>query len=209
MPYYLRRQAMVVAAGSTLAIAVALLASRLTFPEVPSEVRQAFERLSRQIDSDTISFEEQVVLEQQLDRLAEATKNRSITAEECETGIDAIRGVVIEYSLTEGLAKNYIDRSTLTSDEKRAASQTLRRYAASFFSGKLDEETAVAIEARAIEIDADGNRGFRETLPDGELRELIAAMDEAADTAGITASLPPIDVCAAVCEIVDRQLQNR
>ncbi len=194
---------------SAAAVVCAIAVSQWCFPTLPKETRKESERLARQIDSPTISFASQFVLEQQLERLAVATKSRAITNEQCKAGIEAIHYTVIEYSLTQGLVKSYIDRSTLTNDERTAAAQTLRRYAAALFSGKVNEATAAEIEDRAREANTDSGGRFRETLPDAELHDLIAAMEKAADTAAIAADLPPIDVCAEVRRIVDRQLRLR
>lgn len=197
----------VVAGLATVAITLALIDSWLWFPTIPREVRSALASASTQIESPSINTQQHGLLHQQLERLVDAAKCGSLAPAQCNAAIQAVYLVLAEHNMGEGLMDNYIRPSTLDSEEKLAAALTLRRYTAAFCRGKVDEETAVAVESIAMDVDNDGNTSLKEELSAHELRSLVTAMSEVANAADIEEDLPPVDVCAEVREIVDRSLR--
>ncbi|WP_425395074.1 hypothetical protein [Aeoliella sp.] len=187
----------------------AFATSFFLLPYLPKDLRDAFESADSQANSKQLHVAERVAVKAELRRLATAAQERSIDYAECEEAIQRVRDVMFEASLTRGLVQKFTTQKSLPEEGKAAAEQALRRYAAAFIHGKVDEQTAEAIENLTVEVDDQGQRHFREQLPFDELQGLLHAMATAADEAGIPESVEPINVTARVKAIVDQALAKQ
>lgn len=191
----------------TLVLA-ALATSQFVPPTLPRNLRNAFEAADHQANSRHLYAAESVAVKADLRRLAAAAQEKSIDYEQCEAAIRQVRIVMMEVAISRGLAQSYFTTSSISDEEKVAGGNVLRRYARAVCEEKVDEETTLEIDRRVTRLDGEGNRHFRETLSDEELRDLLTAMDAVAEEAGIPETVVPIDVKQRVRHIVDQTLAN-
>ena len=103
-------------------------------------------------------------------------------------------------ALTIGLVtqfeQSYVAPSGLSSAEKLAADTNLNRLARGLSNGKIGWEIAETILAGISYIDADGTHQLKAPaeVSDGEIREVLVAVKNAADEAGISEMKVEIDI---------------
>ena len=119
-------------------------------------------------------------------------------------------------ALTIGLVtqfeQSYVVPSGLSSAEKASADTNLNRLARGLSNGKIDWEIAETILAGISDIGEDGNHHLKAPgqVSDEEIREVLLAVKNAADEAGISEIKVEIDISdefkKSVEEALDRSL---
>lgn len=114
--------------------------------------------------------------------------------------------------LSAGIAlffkRAYLDASSLSEDEKQAGKLAARRFVRGGIDQSIPEHEREAVLDLISTKDSRGSRKFRNKLSDAEIREVIAAMTQAADDAGIPADVPEINMADEFDRIIDEAMNE-
>ena len=160
------------AEGVTVAMTIVIRESALP-DEEKSEIIDILDQLKKDFQSDDITLEELGLILQAIPNCPALTI-----------------GMMIQ------LEASYVKPSNLSDEEKLEANLTLNRFSQGLSGGTISWEEAHEVSEPLTDIDAEGKQTLKEPgeITDEEIRQMLAAAKQAADTAGIPAVRIEIDI---------------
>lgn len=189
-------------------VLTALAAGWFLFPLLPQELRDQFESVHRQANSGNLTGVESGAVDRGLARLANATKAGEITVAECGAALQELRAVVGEHSMAVGVFHKYVVPAKVDDQTLAEAANTIRRYCHALHRGLVTEEDAAATEGLARTEGEAGRSVLKDELDQKELQEVLTAMTDVADRAGVPAEIPPTEIAVRIQRIVDETLRG-
>lgn len=193
-----------------VAIAVVLggLAAVVVAMNWKSWAASTFETLAEQmlVESGIPDTERGEVMTQ-FKRLTTAFKAGDLSVEQLQPVLEQMMASpALSLIGVKAIEAKYLDASGLSDEEKQAGSLLLRRYAAGLAGGAIEPNSVEGLLDYVTVTDAEGNREFLETVPDENLRQLLADVKAAVEEAGVPEQVEPVDPSAEIKKIVDAAL---
>ena len=156
--------------------------------QIPPDQRQ---QINRRLDQLVRRYKEGEISEQQLGRVLE----------------NVIEGPMIPAGSALLAERQYLDASGLDEEEKESARRSIRR----FTHGAIDESIPSKTVDNVLDTisdsnSQDGQRVFRQSLSDDELRVFISAATQAADAAEVPLDIPAVNFADEFDKAVDDAL---
>lgn len=144
------------------------------------------------IDASQLPAEEKAEIKVQVERVADAFRNRELTGEQLGLIMQKIaQSPLLPSLMVAAIDAAYIQKSGLAAEEKTAANETLQRFLRGMIEEKIDQQGIDAAMTHVAVRQPDGNWQPRETVTDAELRAFLEAAKAEADKASIEP--PPVD----------------
>ena len=102
----------------------------------------------------------------------------------------------------------YINKSSLTTEQKAEATDTTQRFAKGLLENKINNEEADEIMDMISERTPNGQTQIKEALTDEQLRAALAKMKIAADASGVPADVPDINFATEFDKVVSKVLEG-
>lgn len=168
----------------------------------------ATEGIRHGIASSQLPAEEQRQIMVQVDRVATAFREKTISDEQLGNLMDTlVRSPLMSAMVTATVGKHYFAQSRLSGEEKTAGEQTLQRFVRGVIDGSIDQAGTDAAMAHVADRDAGGDWKLRERPTDEDLRAFLAEAKKQADAAGVAEQPAAIDPSEEIKRIVDEALQ--
>jgi hypothetical protein len=187
-----------------LFVAAILVGGWFALQRLPDWSREA---LVEVINDSQLPADQKQEIVQQIDRVHAAYKNGDVGVEQFETMAEEFAssplfGLVI----ASAAAEKYVKPSGLELEEKLTAQVTLQRITRGVHEETIPyEDVEPALDYISVE-DANGNREFRESVSDEDLRAMLAECKRLADEADIPLDVLEINIAEEIKKIVDQAL---
>ena len=164
--------------------------------------------IKRAIRELRIPAEQRQRIDRRLDQLAQQYADGDLSDEQLG---QILKGISESPLLPAGSAlvveRQYLDQSGLDTDEKEAARREIQRFAYGSLDESIPPDTVNAVLDTIRDRESpEGQRTFRQTLTDDELRGFVVAATEAADAAGVPTEVPEINFADEFDKAVDEAL---
>ena len=149
------------------------------------------------IETTDLPQQEKTEIAETIDQIKNGYLNGEISIEELGLILESMgRSSVIPIGLVIQFEESYVIPSGLDSMEKAAANINLNRLARGIADARIDWETAAEILTPISDQDADGHQHLRPPaeVSDDEIRQVLAAVREAADDGGVSMEKIEVDI---------------
>ncbi|MEE3373338.1 MAG: hypothetical protein VX346_28640 [Planctomycetota bacterium] len=147
-------------------------------------------------------------INQRLDQLAQQYTDGDLSEEQLGRILQNITtGPLLPAGSALVVERQYLDNSGLDTTEKEAARRAIQRFAHGSLNESIPSDTVGdVLDTISDSGGPEGQRTFRQSLSDDELRDFIAAAIEAADDAEVPAEVPDINFADEFDKAVDEAL---
>lgn len=146
-------------------------------------------------------------IDARIDDVAQQFKDEKLTLEEVVHIFEKIgQGPLMPAGLALVVKRAYVRDSGLSDDEKARAETAIHRFARGCIDKSIPESTSDSVLDLISTKDPGGNRQFKQTLTDDELREFIAAAKQAADDASVAEEVPEVNFADEFDTAIDEAL---
>ncbi|MBB73105.1 MAG: hypothetical protein CMJ75_01185 [Planctomycetaceae bacterium] len=147
-------------------------------------------------------------INQRIDQLAQQYTDGDLSGEQLGQIVENITtGPLLPAGSALVVERQYLDDSGLDATEKEAARQAIQRFAYGSLNESIPADTFSEVLDTISDTDGpEGQRTFRQSLSDDELRGFIAAAVEAADAAGVPTEVPDVNFADEFDKAVDEAL---
>ena len=189
-------------------LVLGIIAGVYAYRKFPEWAAMGISEGAKQMINETeLPEEEKVDISVQIDRLAEATRERKLTLTQMGEFLqNLVQSPLMTTLAMSMIDKKYIEPSGLSDEEKSEARVTVQR----FMRGAIDEKITQPEVEKAMEPVStrkpDGNMELKEKVTDDELKEFLATAKEQADAAGIPEEVEAVDPSDEFKRIVDKTL---
>ncbi len=175
------------------------------FPEWGADL--ASQGAKQVINETDLPEEEKVDISVQIDRLAEATRERKLTFTQLgEFFQNLVQSPLMTTLGMSMVDKKYIVPSGLSDEEKTAARVTVQRFMRGAIDQKISQADVEKAMAPVSTRKPDGNMELKEKVTDEELNEFLTTAKAQADAAGIPEEVEAVDPSDEFKRIVDKTL---
>jgi hypothetical protein len=144
------------------------------------------------IDASQLPAEEKAEIKVQVQRVADAFRNREMSGEQLGLIMQKIaKSPLLPSLMVAAIDTAYIQKSGLNDEEKTAANETLQRFLRGMMEDKINQQGIDAAMTHVAVRQPNGDWRPREKVSDAELRAFLEAAKVEADKAGIAP--PPAD----------------
>lgn len=151
--------------------------------------------------------DQQTRINARIDDVAQQFKDEKLTVDEVVHIFEKIgQGPLMPAGLALVVKRVYIRDSGLSDEEKDAAEISIHRFVRGVIDESIPEAEREAVLDRISTMDPQGNRQFKETLTDDEVRAFVDAAKQAADDAGVAEDVPEINFADEFDKAVDEAL---
>ena len=163
--------------------------------------------LQSAVSSLNIPDEQKQQIDDRIAELGESFKTGALTVEDLARIMEAAaKGPIAAAASTLWFTELYINKSTLTADEKATAIMTTRRFGRGVLNKSIPSQTQNQVMNMIAETNNQGETIFKSRLSDAELKDMVKAMGDAADAAGIEKEIPEINFADEFDHAVDQAL---
>lgn len=151
--------------------------------------------------------DQQTRINARIDDVAQQFKDQKLTVEEVVHIFEKIgQGPLMPAGLALVVKRAYIRDSGLSDEEKAAAEVAIHRFARGVIDESIPEPTRESVLDLISTADAQGNRQFKQTLTDDEVRAFVDAAKQAADDAGVAEEVPEVNFADEFDKAIDEAL---
>jgi hypothetical protein len=189
-------------------LVLAIIAGVWAYRKFPEWAAMGISEGAKQVINETdLPEEEKADISIQIDRLAEATRERKLSLAQMGEFLQNLMQSPLMTTLAMSVIdKKYITPSGLSDEEKAEAQVTVQR----FMRGAIDQKISDAEMKKALAPVStekpDGEVELKETVTDDELKAFLTAAKEQADAAGIPEEVEAVDPSDEFQRLVDKTL---
>lgn len=189
-------------------LVLGVIAGIYAYRKFPEWAAIGISETAKQVINETdLPEEEKVDISVQIDRLADATRERKLSLPQMGEFLQNLVQSPLMTTLAMSMVdKKYIEPSGLSDEEKAAARVTVQR----FMRGAIDQQISEAEVEKAMAPvstrQPDGNMELKEKVTDDELKEFLAAAKEQANAAKIPEEVAAVDPSDEFKRLVDQTL---
>ena len=189
-------------------LVLAVIAGIYAYRKFPEWAAMGISEGAKQVINETdLPEEEKADITVQIDRLAEATRERKLSmAQLGEFFQNLVQSPLMTTMAMSMVDKKYIEPSGLTDEEKAEARVTVQRFMRGAIDQKISEAEVEATMAPVSDRKPDGNMELKEKVTDDELKAFLKAAKEQADAAEIPEEVETVDPSDEFKRIVDKTL---
>ena len=189
-------------------LVLALIAGIYAYRKFPEWAAIGISEGAKQVINETdLPEEEKADITVQIDRLAEATRERKLSmAQMGEFFQNLVQSPLMTTLAMSMVEKKYIEPSGLTEEEKTEARVTVQRFMRGAIDQKISEAEVEAAMAPVSERKPDGNMELKTKVTDDELKAFLKSAKEQADAAEIPEEVEAVDPSDEFKRIVDKTL---
>lgn len=159
------------------------------------------------VEDSEMSDADKVIVNQQIDRVAEAYKSGQLSTEQLSRVLESlVESPLFVVAVVYGIEQKYIAPSGLTPEEKTAAHRTLERTARGLYEGKITQQELDPALQHVATKNEEGDWKLKEHVTDEELRAFLAKCNELADSADIPDEPFTVNIGEEVKKAVDAEL---
>ena len=189
-------------------LVLAVIAGIYAYRKFPEWAAMGISEGAKQVINETdLPEEEKVDITVQIDRLAEATRERKLSMTKMgEFFQNLVQSPLITTLAMSAIEKKYIAPSGLTDEEKTEARVTVQRFMRGAIDQKISEAEVEAAMAPVSTRKPDGTTELKDKVTDDELKAFLKSAKEQADAAGIPAEVEAVDPSDEFKRLVDKTL---
>jgi hypothetical protein len=161
------------------------------------------------IDATELPAEEKQEIKAQVERLARAFRDRTISDEQmAQIGQAIMESPLVTTIIVSTIDRAYFENSGLSDEEKADGRKTLQRFLRGSIEGTIDRDSMDAALAHVADRQQDGSWQLRDRVTDEQLRSFLAAAKSKADEANVPAQPAEFDPSDEVKRIIDEALDE-
>jgi hypothetical protein len=161
------------------------------------------------IDASELPAEEKQEIKIQVDRLAQAFRNRQITDEQmAQIAEQIMESPLVTTIIVSTVDRAYFEKSGLGDEEKAEGRKTLQRFLRGSIDGTIEKDSMDAVLAHVADRQPDGSWQLRNRVTDEQLRAFLAAAKAKADEANVPEEPEVFDPSDEVKRIIDEALND-
>lgn len=144
-----------------------------------------------------------------IDNVSQMFASGEITMEQVGQIFEGIgQGPLLSAGMALAVERGYLDKSGFDDDEKEAARIVIQRFTHGALHGTIPQPAVDSVLDTISTVDPQNNnsREFRSPISDDELREFVAAAEEAADAHEVPEEVPEVNFADEFDKAVDRAL---
>lgn len=167
----------------------------------------ATEGIRQGISSSQLPAQEQQEIMVQVDRVAKAFREKTMSAEQLgKLAQTLVQSPLMSLIAASTIEKQYFAKSGLSEEEKAAGRQTLQRFIRGSIDDKINKAGIDAAMAHVADRDPQGNWKLHQNISDADMRAFLTEAKKQADAAGIPEQPAEIDPSEEIKKIVDEAL---
>jgi hypothetical protein len=189
-------------------LVLAIIAGVYAYRKFPEWAAIGISETAKQVINETdLPEEEKVDISVQIDRLAEATRERKLTLTQMGEFLqNLVQSPLMTTLAMSMIDKKYIEPSGLSDEDKTEARVTVQRFMRGAIDQKISEAEVEAAMAPVSTRKPDGNMELKEKVTDEELAAFLKTAKEQADAAGIPEEVEAVDPSDEFKRLVDKTL---
>jgi hypothetical protein len=161
------------------------------------------------IDATELPDQEKQDIKAQVDRLARAFRDETISDEQmARIGQEIMESPLVTTIVVSTVDRAYFEKSGLSDEDQAEGKKTLQRFLRGTIDGTIDRDSMDATLAHVADRQPDGSWQLRNRVTDEQLRAFLAAAKTKADEADIPEEPPVFDPSDEVKRIIDEALNE-
>jgi hypothetical protein len=166
--------------------------------------------VNQSIDQSDLPPQEKEEIKVQVNRVADAFRNKKISNEQLQVFFQELsESPILSAFIVQAAEEKYLDPSGLSDEEKAEARITIQRFTRGAVEGKIDQASVDAAVQHIADPQEKGGWQLREHVTDAELRAFLAAAKAEADKATIPDEPIEFDPSDEIKRIIDKAMDEQ